>query len=257
VWYSVPSALISLLEQPKVGTDDLRSLRLVLFAGEVFPPKHLRRLRSVVPSAPLCNLYGPTETNVCTWFALDPSQEISDKGLPIGKPIAGVSCRVIDDAGRDVSSGETGELVVEGPTVMQGYLNADGATGVVGVYQTGDLVRVGSDGNLWFVGRRDAQVKTRGYRVELGEVELVIGQHPYVFRCGVVALPDDLIGNRLVAFVVTMQRAALDRQSLKVWCVERLPRYMIPDDFRFVASFPLTTTGKVDRQVLLAKAVAS
>jgi len=255
VWYSVPSILTLLVLRGGLGTACPDDLRAVLFAGEVFPVKYLSRLMELLPRARFYNLYGPTETNVCTWYEVRRGADPLTEAIPIGKPISGVEVRVEDANGALVRRGEAGELVVRGPTVMHGYwgdpertrrvLIADGG---VRAFRTGDLVREGADGNLLFGGRRDSQVKTRGYRVELGEIEVALHEHDAVRECAVVAIPDDVVTNRLKAFVVTS--GELPEAQLARFCRERLPGYMVPDEFEFRDALPKSSTGKIDRRRL-------
>lgn len=254
VWYSVPSILTALVLRGGLDASPPRELRAVIFAGEVFPTKYLRRLAELVPWARLYNFFGPTETNVCTYYEVPRGAPLGD-ALPIGKPIEGVQASVQRSDGGSVASGEAGELAIRGPTVMHGYwgdpqrtaralsIDAGGRT-----YRTGDLVREGADGNLLFLGRRDAQVKTRGYRVELGEIEAALSALAAVVECAVVAIPDDAITNRLKAFVVTTEPLAAG--DLVAWCRERLPPYMIPHEFEFRRGLPKSSTGKLDRRRL-------
>src|SRR5205814_6529073 len=150
-----------------------------------------------VPGARLANLYGPTETNVCTWHPVTTLPE-DDRPLPIGVPCCGDRAWVLDEALAAVPDGAPGELWISGPTVMQGYwadpertaasLRSLPGTAGERAYRTGDLVRRRPDGELEFLGRRDHQVKTRGYRVELGEIETVLLAHPAVAEAVVIAL---------------------------------------------------------------------
>ena len=115
-------------------------------------------------------------------------------------------------------------------------------------YRTGDLVRPEADGNFRFLGRRDSQIKSRGYRIELGDIEAALYAHPSVVECAVTAVPDDMVTNRIRAYVVA--RGDVDRIELARFCAERVPRYMIPETFEFRESLPKTSTGKVDRRSL-------
>jgi amino acid adenylation domain-containing protein len=262
VWYSVPSVLTQLVLRGDLAPGDLPSLRAVLFAGEVFPTKFLRQLMALLPSARFVNLYGPTETNVCTWYDVPPLPTERDDDIPIGKAIANTQTIVVTEDGRLASAGEVGELYVRGATVMQGYWGDGERTARALVqpatlgsalltdraYRTGDLVQEDPGGNLRFLGRRDGQIKSRGYRIELGEIESVINAHPSIVECAVVAIPDDLITNRIKAFVATSDD--LVGRDLARWCGDRLPRYMIPEDLEVRRSLPRTSTGKTDRKLL-------
>jgi len=257
-WYSVPSILALLAVRGGLAEGALPGLRTVLFAGEVFASRHLRRLMGLLPHARFHNLFGPTETNVCTWHAVE-APPAGDDPVPIGRPITDVDVLVVADGGRLAGPGEVGELWVRGPTVMAGYWADAERTraalvsdprGLPGpVYRTGDLAYRDPDGVLWFVGRRDAQVKSRGYRIELGDIEAAIHAHPAVTACAVVPVPDELVTNRLVACVEVREPVAA--AELTRHCAARLPRYMVPERFVFHQQLPLTPTSKVDRQALL------
>jgi amino acid adenylation domain-containing protein len=268
VWYSVPSAMVAWVSQGGVEASMLGSLRHVVFAGEVFPTPFLRRLAKLVPRATLHNWYGPTETNVCTHHVVGPDDLVEgvDDPIPIGRACRHAECIVVRPNGELARAGEEGELFVRGSGVMTGYwgrpeLTAEalvphpldpGAAGPC--YRTGDVVVPLGDGSFRFRGRRDHQVKTRGYRVELEEVEAAIHSHPSVAEACVLAVPDDRIGHTLVAFVSAADGAPLRGVEVKGHVAGRLPRYMVPAEVRIVPSLPRTSTGKVDRQALAARA---
>jgi acyl-coenzyme A synthetase/AMP-(fatty) acid ligase len=254
VWYSVPSILTLLVLRGGLESTSLADLRTVIFAGEVFPGKYLTRLMELIPHARFYNLFGPTETNVCTWYEVRHGESL-DEGVPIGYPIEGVELIVERPDGTPAERGEEGELLVRGPTVMHGYWGDEARTarvlsGEAGerVYRSGDLVREDPDGKLVFLGRRDAQVKTRGYRVELGEIEAALYSLSAVVECAVVAVPDEAVTNLLKAFVVVSE--PVTDAELAGRCRERLPRYMVPDEFEFREALPKSSTGKIDRRSL-------
>lgn len=258
VWYSAPSVLSLLCRFGHLERQGASAPRLVLFAGEVFPVKHLRALTLLWPGARYFNLYGPTETNVCTSYEVSlPVPAERTEPYPIGTTCTHLRTRVIDGSGADVPDGHEGELVVSGPGVMQGYWNlpdandraflrdADGSAW----YRTGDFVVREVDGAHRFVGRRDRMVKRRGHRVELGEIEAGLHRHAAIERAAVLALPDEENGVSIRAFVACFG----DRPSivaLKRFCAENLPPAMIPDLFRFLPALPETSTGKVDYRAL-------
>jgi len=166
----------------------------------------------------------------------------------------------VTDEGRRVSRpGEEGELYVRGPGLMRGYWGDPDKTREVLVrnpfqeaydepaYRTGDLVTVDEEGNYVFLGRRDGMVKTRGYRVELGEVEAALYAHPAIREAVVLPIPDDLLGSRLQAVVSANDSGSLTRQDVLEHCRRLLPRYMVPDVVEFCEALPRTSTGKVDR----------
>jgi acyl-coenzyme A synthetase/AMP-(fatty) acid ligase len=255
-----------LVEHAELEQGALPSIRMMLFAGEVFPTKYLSRLMKLLPHAEFANLYGPTETNVCTYHRVPEPPDESDPPIPIGRAIANVDTFVVDDDGREVVPGEVGELHVRGPTVMRGYwgdlsrtrerLVRDPRDAEFGdlVYTTGDLVQQLPEGGYNFLGRRDNQIKSRGYRIELGDIESAINAHPDVVECAVVAVPDEMISNRIHAFVAV--KTDLAEPELIVFCADLIPKYMIPEQFDFRDALPKTSTGKIDRQSLTGEAAA-
>ena len=261
VMYAVPSALIMLTERAKLEQGDLPSLKTILFAGEVFPTKYLSRLMRLLPETVFANLYGPTETNVCTYYRVPGPPPEDAPPISIGKAITNVETFVVKEGGSVATPGEVGELHVRGASVMQGYWGdpertigsrientfSEGLTDPV--YRTGDLVIEEADGNYTFLGRRDNQIKSRGYRIELGEIETALYAHPEIRECAAVAIPDEMITNRIKAYVVA--DGGLDTHSLTNFLSERIPKYMMPGDFEFREILPKTSTGKIDRQSLL------
>jgi amino acid adenylation domain-containing protein len=257
VWYSAPATLGMLAQSGKIPQYDLSSLRMVLFAGEVMPIVHLRSFKAQVPAPRFLNLYGPTETNVCTWYEIPraiPKDRVEP--YPIGRTCGHLQSMVVDSKGSPVRPGVEGELCISGPNVMQGYwgmpdltaksfLPEDAATGRRW-YRTGDIVVELPDGNYRFVGRRDRMVKKRGYRVELGEVEVCLYRHPLVQEAAVVATLDKSSEIRVVAHLSTRNGERLSLIQLKTFCSQHLPVYMIPDAFVVHETLPKTSTNKVD-----------
>lgn len=267
VWYSVPSALILLLLHAKLQREKLSRLRTVLFAGEVFPMKYLRQLAELLPGVDLYNLYGPTETNVCTYYKVESSRLDSMDKLPIGIACENTEVFAVNDHDEIVTRpNESGELYVRGPAVTYGYwADAEKTAKMVvpnrfqkhfqeNVYRTGDLVTLAEDGNYYFMGRRDSMIKSRGYRIELGEIESALLSHPQVKEAAAIAIPDDVVGNRIKAVVSTHDPRQLQPVELQTYCAAKIPKYMIPEMIEFMEDLPKTSTGKIDR-VRLAQAV--
>jgi acyl-coenzyme A synthetase/AMP-(fatty) acid ligase len=258
VWYSTPSILALLSQFGELARHDCSALRLVLFAGEVFPVKHLRRVVDQWPNAFFYNLYGPTETNVCT-FAGIPRPVPIDRvdPYPIGRLCAHCEGAVLDAPGGDeVAAGEEGLLHIAGPSLFRGYWNRpdpglfferNGRR----YYNTGDVVRESADGGYVYLGRRDRMVKRRGYRIELAEIERALYQHARIRDVAVVAVPDGSAGVRLVAHVVPEVGERPSIVELKTFCGGALPAYMSPDVFVLRESLPRTSTDKVDYQALV------
>lgn len=263
VWYSTPSILSLLANHGKLERHNYSPLRLVLFAGEVFPIPRLRAVRELWPLPRYFNLYGPTETNVCTYYEVSGGiPENRTEPLPIGRICPPLRGRVVDEAGADVRPGEEGELVVNGPGVMTGYWNLAERNAVAFLttkrgerwYRTGDLVVEDADGVYRFHGRRDRMVKRRGYRIELGEIEAGLTGHPDVREVAVVALPDRDGGVRIAAHLSLHSAERPSVIAFKQYAAEHLPRYMVPDVFVFIDALPRTSTDKIDYQTLKAHA---
>jgi amino acid adenylation domain-containing protein len=258
-WYSTPSILTLLLQFGHLEQHDCSALQTVLFAGEVFPIKHLRALKQIWPHPRYANLYGPTETNVCTWFevpTLVPPER--DEPYPIGQACSHSICQVFDTDNQPLAPGEEGELCVRGDGVMLGYWNNPEANARVFFtdaeghrwYHTGDVVVEQPNADYLFVGRRDRMVKKRGYRIELGEIEAALYRHPAIQEAAVVALPDEESGVRIKAFLAPQPGQKLSIIQLKQFCGQNLPAYMAPDVFSQHESLPKTSTDKIDYQRL-------
>lgn len=266
IWYSVPSALTRMLLHGRFERFQYSSLRHLLFAGEVFPVKYLRVLQALLPRVELWNLYGPTETNVCTYYRVPILSEHQASDIPIGRACENTAVFAVTDEGTLAGPGEVGELVVRGPTVMPGYWGLPERTAKALVknplqpaygepaYLTGDYVRLREDGNYDFIGRRDNQVKSRGYRIELGEIEQVVYRHDGVREAAVVAIPDQEVGARLRLVVAAQPGVILTRKDIETFCQAHLPRYMVPEMIDFMADLPRTSTGKTDRVALAGEA---
>jgi amino acid adenylation domain-containing protein len=248
VWYSVPSALILMAEHGGLFDTVAEQLRVVIFAGEVYPIKHLRELRRRLPRLRLLNWYGPTETNVCTHYEVGEIAEERTQPVPIGRAACGDRVWARREDGQVAAVGEEGELMVEGPTVMLGYA---GQPPQVGPYATGDVVRLGEDGCYDYVGRRDQMVKVRGHRIELGEVEAALMTHGQVQDAAVLMVGQGAEA-KLVAHVVA-KGGAPSLLAIKQHLAARVPRYMIVDQLQITAALPRTRNGKIDRERLAAQ----
>jgi amino acid adenylation domain-containing protein len=258
IWYSVPSILSAMLEVGQLEALGFGRVRALLFAGEVFPTPQLRRLRRALPDIRISNLFGPTETNVCTYY--DVPREVPDgRSIPIGRACEHLETFVLDSGGNEVGVGVEGTLWVKGDNLMSGYWSGQarkpglapdprGRPGAA--YCTGDQVRLLENGDYEFLGRRDHMIKIRGFRVEIGEIEAVLASHPGVLEAVVVPLLDERSGNRIVSTVVSRLGQVVEPGALRAFCGEHLPTYMVPEQFEIVDSMPRTSTGKVDRKML-------
>lgn len=261
VLYTVPFAMIQLLLRGLLHERDLSALRWAIFGGEPFPLKYLRALMQELPDVKFDNIYGPAEINGVTHYTVAPLSD-DDQAIPIG-PIAAMAEALIVDANeRPVGHGEIGELLVRTPTMMRGYwgrpdLNARSfyrrtvaaEHGDV-FFRTGDLVRDGGDGTLWFAGRIDRQIKVRGYRIELDEIEAALSATGAVEEAAAFAVPQDE-GSQEVRAVVTLKAGCDATPELILADVKtRLPWYAVPSGLCIRGHFPRTSTGKINRREL-------
>ncbi len=266
-FYSVPSVWLSILNHAAPGRDDLPDLTHILFAGEIFPPRELKTLMGLVPGAAFYNLYGPTETNVCTWHRIKNRDEIGAEPVPIGRACKGSEILVLRDDGTEAAIGQEGELLVRGPGVSPGYHKNPEATRAARkrssltrhhgalYYKTGDLVRVTAPGTYSFVGRRDLMVKCAGFRVELEEVEQALLKYRGIGEA--VAVPvymaDNAPASAIAAFVTIRPGIRFKVIELKEFLAGILPRYMIPERIEIIADIPRNANGKADRRSLTAR----
>ncbi len=268
IWYSVPYALMQLLQRGALDDRDLRALRWVLFGGEAFPIKHLRALMQQWPHARFSNVYGPAEVNQCTFYHLPGPPDDDAAAIPIGALWSDAEGLVLDEQDQALPAGEVGELVVRSPTMMQGYWNHPDLNARAfyhepscdltrPFYRTGDLVRRDENDLYWFLGRKDRQVKTRGYRVELDEVEAALVKHASVAEAAVYTLLDRTETAQIYASVLLQKDVELTAQALLDFAALHLPAYARPLKIEFVDDFPRTSSGKIDHRALQHATFAS
>ncbi|MDX7989969.1 amino acid adenylation domain-containing protein [Xenorhabdus littoralis] len=255
VWYSAPAILGMLAEQHNERQPTHNRLRLVLFAGEVFPLTKLRKLLHLWPEPIYYNLYGPTETNVCTAYQV-PKLIPTDctESLSIGHPCDHCEIIVVDENLQLLPEGEPGLLCVSGPSVVTNYWNAPEKTAqrmfhLNGKrwYNTGDMVRSSPEGYI-FMGRIDRMIKRHGYRIELDEIESCLMTHPELAACAVVSSGND--GNTTITAFLVTDDSLISPTNLSRHCYERLTHYMVPDHFIYLPDLPRTSTGKTNYQLL-------
>lgn len=256
-------ALLSLLPEGFVS----QSSHCFVIGGEAFPIQLAQRLSAAFPESQIYNHYGPTEAVVgCAMYDVTANLSSLQEALPIGRAMSNTELYVLDSNQAITPAGVVGELYIGGECVAQGYLNNPTLTAEKFVeldiegakytrfYRTGDLVKYDQEGDLWFVGRADNQIKLRGYRIELGEIEKQITQLDGIAKAIVVALCED-IDKRLVAFI---QPKALPLDDVKIASIRtqlaaKLPSYMIPEQFIILDKVPLSANGKVNQKALQAQ----
>jgi len=256
-------ALQHLAEAAEAEETAPQRLRQIITAGEQLKiTAHIRRMFERLPQCTLDNQYGPTESHVASAFKLHEDKREWTELPPIGRPIANTEVYVLDHRMQPVPSGVTGELYLGGDALARGYLNQAALTADKFVphpfsheegarlYQTGDLARYLSSGRIEFVGRSDDQVKVRGFRVELGEIEAVLAQHEGVNQAIVVVVEDAPGQKRLVAYAVSRAGVVLTASELRSFLAAKLPNHMVPSAFVMLEKFALTPSGKVDRSAL-------
>ncbi|TWU31520.1 amino acid adenylation domain-containing protein [Novipirellula artificiosorum] len=236
-----------------------KCIRLMIATGEKVSVEHYRRWQSVCDHSVLwCNAYGPTETTVTATVYI-PDEAFNAAQMPIGKPLKHYTAYILDDQLRPVQGNATGQLVIGGAGLAKGYLNrpeltesAFVETSIDGeiqrIYLTGDLARWLPDGNLDFAGRVDHQIKLGSYRIEPGEIEAVIDRAHDVL--GSLVVHDEVDGDKFLMAYVACGKATLSAGGLRESLRDSLPRYMIPNRYIFIESFPKTINGKIDRAAL-------
>ncbi|WP_428986060.1 amino acid adenylation domain-containing protein [Streptomyces pyxinae] len=261
----VPSMLAAFAAEPAAA--GCTTVRRVIASGEALTPAVAEAALHALPGAELHNLYGPTEAtvDVTAWRA---QPGAGGSSVPIGRPVWNTGALVLDPWLRPVPDGVTGELYLSGVQLARGYLGQPGRTaerfvahpfGEPGerLYRTGDLVRRRADGALVFAGRADGQVKLRGLRVELGEIEAVLAEDPAVAGCAVLLREDRPGRPVLTGYVVPAAGAPVDPAALTARLGERLPDHMLPTALVALDALPLTPSGKLDRGALPAPDLAA
>ncbi|MGW4116789.1 non-ribosomal peptide synthetase, partial [Actinosynnema sp. NPDC004786] len=261
VWNSVPALMQLAVEEAEATGLDLPSLRLVLLSGDWIPVDLPDRIRRVAPHARVISLGGATEASI--WSIYHPVDVVDPAwtSIPYGRPLGGQTWHVLDETGGDAPTWVPGHLHIGGVGLAVGYFGDPERTTASftthprtgeRLYRTGDLGRYLPDGTIEFLGRADFQVKIQGFRVELGEIEHVLAQHPAVDRA-LVTVQDGPAGRRLVGFAAA---SGADGPDLRDFLAERLPNYMVPASVTVLDRLPLTSNGKVDRRALDALAPA-
>ena len=269
IWYSVPFALIQMLMRGVMEERDFSSLRWILYGGEPFPASHMKALMERLPHVQVSNVYGPAEVNQVTHFTLPrPDRwDSEDYRIPIGNICDNMQSLILDENDNPVAQDEAGELLVRTGHMMQGYrgrpdLNEkvfyrrEPYPGFEEVYlRTGDLVTLREDGLLDFLGRKDHQVKVRGFRVELSEIDTVLTSFDAVEEASsfVIRKPD---GDEIQAAVTLIAGKKFDERKLLAHSATYLTNYAVPSKIIVKETFPRGATGKINRRALQEEAQA-
>jgi acyl-CoA synthetase (AMP-forming)/AMP-acid ligase II len=244
----VPSSYAVLLGRGRPEQHDLTSLRYVTQAGGAMAAASIDRVRALWPHARFFVMYGQTEATArLTWM---PPERLDEKRGSVGIPIRGVEISLRDEAGREVAAGETGEIWARGGNIMLGYWNDAAATELAmrdGWLRTGDLAHRDAEGYIFVAGRRSEMIKSGAHRIAPAEIEEVLIELRDVAEAAVIGVPDDLLGQALMAFVVPRQNGRADRMAILRHCRERLPSYKVPREVEFVPELPRTASGKLQR----------
>jgi amino acid adenylation domain-containing protein len=256
--YATPTFYSALAHYGRMHKYEYDTLKNVLFAGEVFHPGSFKLLLNHWPGKKYTNMYGPTETNVCTFFHVDLTN-LDYPSFPIGKGCEYANLLLADEQGKEITGFHNpGELWVAGDSLFTGYWNDPEKTGRsfhtgenrVRYYKTGDIVFRNEHHDFVYVSRKDRMIKKKGYRIEPLEIEKVMLKYPMVSHAAVFFVKEK---NLLICCLESTVNREGDYIQLKEFCQKHLPLYMIPDKFVFLDSMPKTSSGKVDLQALYNK----
>jgi long-chain acyl-CoA synthetase len=250
----VPTMAALILQMKDLQPGAFPHLRYLTNTAAALPPAHILRLQELFPGTRIYSMYGLTECKRCTYL---PPSELAKRTSSVGIAIPGTEAYVVDDNGTRVAPGETGELVIRGAHVMKGYWENPEATDKAlkpgpfpweKVLHTGDLFRTDEDGFLYFVGRKDDIIKTRGEKVSPKEVENVLYALPGIREAAVVGSPDPILGHAIKAVVALAPGTELTEQNIIRHCAKHLEDFMVPKIVEFRDELPKTESGKISRR---------
>jgi long-chain acyl-CoA synthetase len=251
----VPTLFAMLMDMGSLGSHDLSRLRLITNTAAALPVEHIRRLRGLFPGATLYSMYGLTECKRVTYL---PPEQLDIRPGSVGRGMPNEEVWLVDEAGKRLPPGSTGELVIRGSNVMQGYWEKPeetaqklrrGPDGEV-LLHSGDLFRTDAEGWLYFVARKDDIIKSRGEKVSPREVENAVCSHAAVREAAVVGVPDPVLGEAVKAFVVLKEGCAATERELIRHCMAHLESFMAPKHVEIVPELPRSENGKVKKTAL-------
>lgn len=254
----VPTVAAFLLKLKDLSKFDLSSLRYMTNTGAALPVEHIRRLRGILPQVKLFSMFGLTE---CKRVSYLPPEEIDRRPASVGKAIPNCEVFILDDEGRELGPEEVGELVIRGSNVMRGYWNAPELTartyrpgripGEIVLY-SGDYFRKDEEGFLYFLGRKDDMIKTKGERVSPKEMENALSAMPGVAEVAVIGVPDEILGQAIKVFIVRKAETDVFEKDVKKFCSGSLESFMLPKYVEFLDELPKSSHGKIDKSALKA-----
>ena len=252
----VPTVMAMMLNLQDLSQYDFSSLRFLTNAGAALPVGHIQRFRSLFPEVQIYSMYGLTE---CKRVSYLPPDQIDIRPDSVGKAMTNCRVFIVDENGNPVKPGEPGELVIQGSNVMSGYWQNPALSAQV--YRNGELLhqrylysgdyfKQDEEGYLYFLGRKDDMIKTRGERVSPKEIENVLSQHPGVAEVAVIGIPEPVLGQAPKAFIVKSAHAAVLAEDILKYAMDNMERFMVPQAVEFIDALPKTPNGKVDKKVL-------
>lgn len=252
----VPTIAALLVRMKNLKDFDLSSLRYITNTAAALPVEHVQRLRSALPHVALYSMYGLTE---CKRVSYLPPEELDRRPSSVGKPIPNSEVFIVNEEGEEAPSGEIGELVIRGPHVMCGYWNSPELTATTfrqgrlpgeRLLYSGDLFKKDEEGFLYFIGRNDDMIKSKGERISPREIEDVLCALDGVAEAAVIGVPDEILGQAIKAFIVLSADARLTERHILKYCSDNLQTFMVPKYVEFLDSLPKTPNGKVHKKGL-------
>jgi long-chain acyl-CoA synthetase len=252
----VPTIISLLLKMKNIENYKLNSLRYISNTGAAFPVPHIQKFNLLFPNIKIYSMFDLTE---CKRIAYLPPEEIKTRPASVGKAIPNCEVFIMDENGMEVPLGEIGELVVRGSNVMRGYWNAPELTEKVyrkGLYQgetllfTGDLFRQDEEGFLYFLGRKDDMIKSKGERISPKEIENILCSINGVAESAVIGVPDDILGQAVKAFIVIKEGIDISANDVLFYCSKNMESFMVPKYVEFINELPKSPNGKVDKKIL-------
>jgi len=244
----VPSTFMIALNKSTMAKRKLADLRYITQAGGAMAPEVTRRLMAACPRQKLWVMYGQTEASPRVTYL--PPERLGEKLGSIGIPVPGVEVRILDESGKEIPDGESGEIAVGGPNVMLGYWNQPEATAEVlrdGWLITGDLARKDQDGYIYVVGRKREIIKSAGHRISTKEIEECLLEHEAIAEAAVFGVPDDILGEAIHAVLVLRPASKCDDKQIQSFCQKHLAAFKVPRSVRFVDALPKNQSGKVNK----------